>query len=607
MIEIKIDGKKVKTKKNKNLLQVCLDNGFEIPHFCYHENFECLKNYSKSKDQKSVCRLCLVKLKTNQEIKNQRVCDKIVTSCSIEPKEGMEVITEDEEIIKARKTILELLFADHAGLCAHCPKNLDCELQSLAIKYKIDQFRFSPNVSLLEDDEELEMIYEKMSRRKVDQKNPCIVRDTEKCIKCRRCIIACREAQSVGKYTTAERAHKSIVGTIYNDSLECTYCGQCTSVCPTAALVEKNQIVNFIRAVKDKKKKIVVQTAPSVRVALGEEFEMATGSLVTDKMVEALKKCGADVVFDTNFAADLTIMEESHELIERIHENKKPLPMFTSCCPGWVLFVEQHYPELIEHLSSCRSPQMMMAPLIKYYYSRQENLNPENIFSVSVMPCVAKKYEAIRLEFQRPNFSELDCVLTTRELARLIKLNKIDFKILEGQEFDPCLGLATSAGAIFGSSGGVMEAALRTAYHAITKKEAEKIEFTKVRGTTGIRTAKFKIGALDLRIKVVHGLGNARKVLDEMKKGNIDFDFLEVMACPNGCIGGGGQPVPTSPKIREQRMKAIYSQDETMKLRRSHENPLVKQLYKDFLIQPGSRKAEKFLHTRYYPYEYKLR
>ncbi|MBD3244805.1 MAG: hypothetical protein GF335_02315 [Candidatus Moranbacteria bacterium] len=602
MDKIIINQKKYSFKPGERVLDICRKNDIEIATLCDHQNFSDFYKQDKRYSGKAVCRICLIKVK-------RKGCEdfEILPSCVLEAQKDMEVVTEDKELARLRKTNLELLFADHAGLCSYCYKNNDCELQTLAQRHDIDEFKFTPLAREMNDQEELEMLWEKKSRRIIDNKNPAIMRDSQTCIKCRRCEKVCEFIQSVDAYAICDKGYRANAATEYNTPLECTYCGQCSSVCPTAAIVEKSAIKQFMEAVKDPKKTVIVQTAPSVRVSLGEEFGMLTGTIVTGKMVRALRECGSDVVFDTNLSADLTIMEEAAELIERIEKKEKPLPMFTSCCPAWILFLEQNYSEFLEHISTCRSPQMMMGSLIKNYYSQKSGIDPENIFSVSVMPCVCKKYEAQRPEFIKSSIGDVDCVLTTRELGKLIRQKNIDFENLQDSDFDPVLGLGSSAGAIFGATGGVMEAALRTAYYDLTKHNPENLVFKEVRGLSGMRNSKVKIGDLELRTKVVHGLGNARKVIEDMKKGDIDFDFLEVMACPGGCIGGGGQPVPTSPKIRKARTNSIYSQDETMKLRLSHENPQIKELYKNFLTQPGSRKAHKYLHTHYYPYKYKFK
>lgn len=600
MINITIDKKKYAVEEGERVIDVCRDAGIEIAKLCDHEDVRVDAGDNKEYSGKAVCRLCLVKARLKDEKEFS-----LVPSCVLNASEGLEVVSDDEEIARLRKVNLELLFADHAGLCAHCLRNGDCELQDMAIKYDIDEYRFVPRLSEITSAEELEILYDKMSRRMIDNENPSIARDSEKCIKCRRCVKICKNMQTVEAYSMVGRALETTSGTEYNTPLECTYCGQCTVVCPVAALTEKNNTGDFFRAVNDPHKQVVIQTAPSVRVTLGEEFGMPPGTIVTGKMVTALRECGADQVFDTNLGADLTIMEEAHELIERIKKKRKPLPQFTSCCPAWVLFVEQYYPEFIPNLSSCRSPHMMLGSLVKSYYAKQAKIDPQNIFTVSVMPCTCKKYESAREEFTSAGIRDVDLVITTRELGRIIKSKKLKLVDMEDGEFDSILGVGTSAGTIFGSSGGVTEAALRTAHYFITGKNAKKIEFSEVRGASGIRSASVTIGSACVRTKIVHGLGNARSVMEDLKRGKRDFDFLEVMACPNGCIGGGGQPTPVSPRIRMARARAVYDQDKFMSLRRSHENPIVKTIYDDFLVAPGSRKAERYLHTKYYPYHYK--
>lgn len=603
-VSVRINGKLHEVKEGERIIDLCRSSGLKIATLCDHEDIRRAVRESSDKEYsgKSTCRLCMVK----SRLKGQKEYS-FMPSCSLTASDNLEVITEDAEIANLRKTNLELLFADHAGLCAHCLRNMDCELQNLAIEYDIDEFRFVPRFAEISNTEELEILYEKMSRRVIDRENPAIARDSEKCIKCRRCVKVCRDMQSIESYAMMGHALALTAGTEYNTPLECTYCGQCSSVCPVAAITEKNDAGAFIRAVNDPEKRLIVQTAPAIRVTLGEEFDMPPGTIVTGKMISAIKESGADHVFDTNLAADLTIMEEATELIERIKKKKKPLPLFTSCCPAWVLFLEQHYPEFLPNLSTCRSPHMMMGSLVKNYYAKKEKIKPENIFLVSVMPCTSKKYEAERKEFNHGGIRDVDCVITTRELGRIIKGKKLRLAEMEDAEFDPVLGIGTSAGAIFGSSGGVTEAALRTAYFFLTGENADRLEFKEVRGTAALRVAEIKIGKLKLRTKVVHGLGNARRVMEDLKKGKCDFDFLEVMACPNGCIGGGGQPIPTNPRIRQARARAIYDQDKFMSLRMSHENPIVKHLYEEFLVSPGSRKAEHYLHTKYYPYKYRWR
>jgi len=621
-IKIIINGKEYAAKKGKLILDVCRKNDISVAALCHHSDFE--RNeisrraaQSDSLNQRmwgepctgtvqgeAVCRLCLVKVKLPKE-----KIYRFAPSCVLKAVPGMKIITSDAEIDRIRKTILELLFLEHAGLCASCYRNMNCELQALAIKYSIDEFRFVPRVAEMESEEALERLRDNLSRKVIDVKNPSIARDSSKCVECRRCIRACSEIQSVKAIGIRERGIRMGTGTEYNTPLECTYCGQCALHCPTAAIIEKSEAAAVIKALKDPDKIVIAQIAPSVRVTLGEEFGMLTGSVVTGKTVAALRKCGFDLVFDVDVGADLTVLEEATELIERIRQDNRenPLPMFTSCCPAWVLFCEQFYPEILPHLSSTRSPQMMMGSLIKTYYARNSKLNPENIVVVSVMPCTAKKYEITRPEFSRDGIRDVDHVLTVRELAHMIKNLNIPFAGLPDEDFDPPLGISTGAGVIFGATGGVAEAAVRTAYHYVTGKSLPQLEVREARGLKGIRETNFKLGDGKLAMALVNGLGNARKIAEMTLRGKSPYTFIEVMGCPGGCVGGGGQPYPVNDEVRSARTKSIYATDRHLPIRESHKNPVVQKIYRDFLYKPGSRKAEKLLHTKHYPFEYKLR
>ena len=432
------------------------------------------------------------------------------------------------------------------------------------------------------------------------------MRDFSKCVLCRRCVATCKKVQSIGAIDSAKRGFESCISTTYNCSLNdvnCTFCGQCIESCPTGALHEKENIDDVWEKLKDPECYVIVQTAPAVRVAIGEEFGMQIGSVATGKMIAALKKLGAYKVFDTNTGADFTIMEEATEFVKRFKENDN-LPMMTSCCPAWVRFVETEYPENIPHLSSCKSPHQMFGAVIKSYYAEKNNIDPNKIFVVSVMPCIAKKYERQRDEMNVNGISDVDIVITTRELARMIKQANIDFVNLEDEAFDSPMGEATGAGAIFGTTGGVMEAALRTGYELITGEELQKINFEEVRGEQGIKRATIKIGEKDVNVVVAHGLGNARKVSEEIRSGNVDYDFVEVMACPGGCVMGGGQPIKSSKTraeidVRQKRAEAIYSIDERSVVRKSHDNPILKQIYKEYIGEPGEHRAHELLHTEY--------
>jgi len=594
-INVKIDNQSFECSATDTILGFCQKNEIDIPFLCNHPDFE---------KSEAVCRLCLVKTRMSSNGDYR-----FSSSCSVKMQPGLEVITQDKDLHRIRKTILELLFLEHAGLCSHCYRNLNCELQSLAIHYSIDQFRFVPKAVSTSSEEALERLRDQMERRVIDKNNPSIVRDSAKCIECRRCIKACNEIQGVKALNTSKRGIKMGIGTENNAPLECTYCGQCVTHCPTGALTEKNNLPELIKLLKNKDKTLVVQVAPSVRVALGEEFGLIPGTMVTGKMVAALRQCGFNKVFDVNTGADITIVEEATELIERIKEGgpKNPLPLFTSCCPAWILFVEQFYPELLPHLSSTRSPQMMMSSLIRTYWANKNKLDPQKITLVSVMPCTAKKYEIERPEFQKNGLKEVDIVITTRELAHLIKALKIPFLELEPEEFDPAFGIGTGAAAIFGTSGGVAEAASRTAYSYLTGKSLPKLEIEEIRGLKGIKETTLQIGKISLRIAVVFGLKNARKIAESVIRGESKYDFIEVMACPGGCIGGGGQPIPQNNAIRKKRAGALLSFDKNLKLRESHKNPIVEKIYEEFLYEPKSRKAEKLLHTVHYPFPFSLR
>jgi iron-only hydrogenase group A len=579
-MQIKINNQSYQADPDDTIISVCKRNGVRLPTLCAHPDLL---------PSEGVCRMCLVE--TNQS-------NGLVSSCTQKISEGLEVLTETENVNKARKINLELLWADHAGKCATCRRNGRCELQNLAQEYEVDEFKFVPRRKELRSENELDLLKDNWSHVVVDEKNASIARDSQYCIECRRCVRICRDMQKVEAYGVNYRNSRTNVGTPHEIPLDCIFCGQCSAVCPTAAITEKDDIKKFEDALADPKKMVIVQTAPSVRFTFSEEFGMPPGTFWEQKLVASLKALGADKVFDTIIGADLTIVEEATELIKRV-KNKGVLPMFTSCCPSWVLYIEKYYPEFIPNLSSCKSPQQMLSPLIKTYYAQREKINPAQIVSVSIMPCTSKKYEAARAEMNSSGHQDVDIVLTIRELARLIRKNKIDPTKLKDDKFDPALGISTGAGMLFGSSGGVMEAALRTAVEKITGEELGRLDFEVVRGEEGIRCAEIEINGLKLRVAVAHEIRNAKKLLEDLKAGKVQYDFIEVMACPNGCIGGGGQPVPTSPEIRSARIKGIIARDKGMSLRKSHENPVVKKIYKEFLGKPGGEKAEEMLHTRY--------
>lgn len=574
------------------MLEVCRENDIFIPSLCFHKDLLPVEG---------VCRLCLVK--TNKH-------NGLLSSCGLKVQEGLEVFTQDEDINKARKYNLELLWADHAGKCAQCSRNGNCELQELAKEVGIDTNDFVPEFGDFEKEEQLKILKNSLKNRVVDDKNPSVYRDNQYCVECRRCIRACKNIQALGLYEMNHRSIESNVGTAGEEPLDCIYCGQCSVYCPTAAINEKENIEDLKRVLQDSKKLKVFQIAPSSRFTLGEEFGMEPGTPVEGKIITALRKMGADLIFDTTFAADLTIVEEANELLGRLRKKSKGeearLPMFTSCCPSWVLYVEKYRPDFIPYLSSCKSPQQMMGAMVKNYYAQKEKINRENIMAISVMPCTSKKYEARREEMGKDGNPDVDLVITTRELARLIKDQKFAFPDLEDGEFDKAMGIYSGAGIIFGSTGGVMEAGLRTAYEKLTCREMEKLDYEQVRGDAGIREAELtipKTGCLSreltVRVAVAHEINNAKKILDNIESGKSKYDFVEVMACPSGCLGGGGQPRPVDSEIRRKRREAIYKKDAGLPVRKSHENPAIEKVYQDYLGSPGSELAEELLHTNY--------
>lgn len=572
MVNLKIDGKNVVVPEGTTILDAAKQAGIDIPTLCF------LKEINEVGD----CRMCIVEVEGRKGF---------ATSCIQKVEEGMVVHTHTPNVLEARHTILDLIISNHSKDCLTCTRSGNCELQDLAIKFNV-----------------LDIDYKgERTEHKIDDKSPSIVRDFNKCILCRRCVATCKNVQNIGAIDCIERGFESCISTTYDHSLNdvnCTFCGQCIEACPTGALHEKENINDVWAKLKDPDTYVVVQTAPSVRVALGEEFKMEIGTNVTGKMVSALKRLGFDKVFDTNTGADFTIMEEATEFVKRFKENDN-LPMTTSCCPGWVRFAEMEYPENLSHLSSCKSPHQMFGAIIKSYYAEKNNIDPKNIYVVSVMPCIAKKFERQREEMKNEELDNVDAVLTTRELARMIKQANIDFVELEDSEFDDPMGEATGAGAIFGTTGGVMEAALRTAYETITGEELKKLDFEAVRGEEEIKKATVKIGDNEVKVAVAHGLANAQKIMEEIKSGKAEYQFVEIMACPGGCVMGGGQPIRTSKQrseydIRKLRADCLYDIDEKSTIRKSHENPTIKKLYKEFLEEPGSHKAHELLHTTYH-------
>lgn len=567
MINLTIDGRNIEVPEGTTILQAAAKLNIDIPTLCY------LKEINEIGD----CRMCLV------EVEGKRG---FATSCIQKVEEGMVVHTKTPEVLEARKTMLDLILSNHHQDCDNCVRKENCELQDL-----IKQF-----------DKEKTVYEGTKNTYEIDDKSPSIVRDPNKCILCRRCVSMCNKVQKIGAIGVTERGFNSCVSTAGHNSLNdvnCTFCGQCIEVCPTGALREKDSTQIVWDKINDKNTYVIVQTAPSVRVALGEEFGIPIGTNVEGKMVNALKQMGFDKVFDTNTGADFTIVEEGTEFIKRLQNNDN-LPMITSCCPGWVKYIEMNYPENIGHLSSCKSPHEMFGALLKTYYAKKEEIDPSKMFVVSVMPCIAKKYERQREEMKQ----DVDAVITTRELARMIKQAKIDFVNLEDAKFDDPMGEATGAAAIFGVTGGVMEAALRSVSEIVTGKPLDKISFEQVRGESGIKRAEIEIGDKKVKVAVAHGLANAQTIMEEIKSGKADYQFVEIMACPGGCITGGGQPIKNA-KIQEEvdihkkRAEAMYSIDEKSVIRKSHENPVLKQIYKEFLGEPNGELAHKLLHTHY--------
>lgn len=570
-VTLTIDGIEVKTKKGNTILQAAQEVGIDIPTLCF------LKEINEVGD----CRMCIVEVEGRKGF---------ATSCIQKAEEGMVVHTHTPEVLEARHIVLDLILSNHKIECLTCTRSGNCELQKLAEKFNVQKIEYPGE----------------MVKHEIDDKSPSIVRDFNKCILCRRCIATCKNVQEIGAIDCIERGFESCISTTYDNSLndvDCTFCGQCIESCPTGALHEKESINDVWVRLKDPETYVVVQTAPAVRVALGEEFGMPIGTNVKGKMVTALKRMGFNKVFDTNTGADLTIMEEANEFIERI-QNGGVLPMITSCSPGWVRFAEKNYGELLSHLSSCKSPHQMFGALIKSYFAEKYGIDKNKICIVSVMPCIAKKYECSREEMEVDGVRDVDYVLTTRELARMIKQANLDFTELEDSDFDEPMGEASGAGAIFGTTGGVMEAAIRTAIDTLEGKNVEQFEYKEVRGEKGIKETTLQIAGIDVKIAVVSGLANARRIMEQIKAGNSPYHFVEIMACPGGCVMGGGQPIKSSKvratvDVRKLRADALYSIDEKSVIRKSHENPVMKQLYEEFLEKPGSHVAHKYLHTEY--------
>jgi len=565
-VTLTIDGIKVIVPKGTTILDAAEKINIKIPRLCYHPDLPPI----------SACRLCVV------EIEGDRL---LRTSCSWKCQDGMNITTRSKTVRDSRLMALELLLSRHPMLCTECVRNGSCELQQVADQLGVREIRFDYNER----------------KGTIDMSSPAIIRDPSKCILCRRCVTTCELVQSVSAIGMEGRGYDVWVDTPFGKGINdaaCVACGQCIDRCPVGSLYEADHTQRVWAALDDPTKHVIVQTAPAVRASIGEEFGLAAGSLVTDKLVTALRMMGFDKVFDTDFTADLTIMEEGYELIGKIKNGDK-LPLLTSCSPGWINFIERFYPDLLDHVSSCKSPQQMFGALAKTYYAEKSGIDPKDIYSVSIMPCTAKKYECQRPEMNASGFQDVDAVLTTREAAVMMKQLGIHLPDLPEDEYDKPLGISTGAGVIFGNTGGVMEAALRTVYEVLTEKPLDNIEITAVRGMEGVRKAEIQIGDLKVRGAVANGLANARSLLEKISSGEEDYHFVEIMACPGGCIGGGGQPVPTSSEIRQKRMEAIYRADRGLKIRKSHENPAVLKLYEEFLGEPNSHKAHQLLHTHY--------
>ncbi|MCR5372186.1 MAG: [FeFe] hydrogenase, group A [Solobacterium sp.] len=574
-VHLKINNINVTAEAGDTVLEAARKNGVHIPTLCY------LKDINKS----GACRVCLV------EVKNART---LLSACTTPVSENMEVFTNSERAIEGRRTSVELILSNHNRECLSCKRNQNCELQKVAEELGIRENRF--------EGEHTPATYDDFSTG--------IVRDTSKCILCGRCIETCKKVQGLGILGFEHRGFQTIVSPIYNmsfNNVECMQCGQCVINCPVGALTEKEDLAPVIRALNDPTKKVIVQTAPAVRAALGEEFGLPIGTRVTGKMAAALRRCGFTRVYDTNFAADLTIMEEGSELLRRLN-NGGVLPMFTSCSPGWVRFLEFEYPDLLPNVSSAKSPHMMFGAIAKSYWAKNNNVDPKDVFVVSIMPCIAKKAEIVRPECNTTGLQDVDAVLTTRECARLIKMFGIDFNDLPDEGFDmDFMGEYTGAGVIFGASGGVMEAALRTVKQQLEGVKLEPVDFEACRGMAGVKEAEIELAGTKIWIAITSSMTAAKPLLDEVRAGTSKYTFIEVMGCPGGCINGGGQPiVPSKIKngklgmgYRELRMKTLYDEDTIKELRVSSDNPQIQQLYKDFLGEPGSELAEELLHTSY--------
>ena len=572
MINIKINGMPFSVEKNTTILDACHQFGIKIPTLCYLRDM----------NEIGACRMCVC------EVVGAR---SLVAACVFPiEREGTEIITNSPKVMEARKTTLQLILSNHDKKCLSCERSNNCELQTMCKEFGVDcEDRFAGENPVLP----------------IDTTTAHLVRNNNKCILCRRCIAACKE-QHVGVIGANNRGFDTVVGCAFDQDLAdvaCVSCGQCTVVCPTGALIVKDETDKVFEALADPDKYVVVQTAPAVRAALGEDFGMPIGTNVEGKMVAALRRLGFVKVFDTNFGADLTIMEEGTEFIDRV-KNGGVLPMITSCSPGWVKFCEHYYPDLLPNLSTCKSPQQMTGAMIKSYFAEKEGIDPKKIVSVSVMPCTAKKFEHKRNNEGRDGMQDVDIVITTRELADMIKKTGLQFTNLPDEQYDPAMGDFTGAAVIFGATGGVMEAALRTVADVLTGEDLKEIDYTDVRGTEGIKYAAYEVAGMPVKVAVASGLENASKILDDIRAGKADYQFVEIMCCPGGCVNGGGQPIqPASVRnfidIKAERAKVLYNEDANLPKRKSHDSPLIKKVYAEYLGEPGGHKAHELLHTTY--------
>ena len=585
MINVTIDYKPCSVEEGTSVLEACKQADIKIPTLCYLEKIQAI----------GACRVCLVEIEGIKDL---------VASCVMPVSEGMKIHTTNRRVREARKAVVELLLSEHEGDCQLCDRNEDCELQTMAHDLGIRELHYEG---------------EKAPRCR-DESTVALVRDSAKCISCRRCVSVCSAVQHVSALFPQSRGFKTTIGPAFGkglDTVTCVQCGQCSAVCPVGAISERDQTGEVWAALDNPDLTVVVQTAPAIRAALGECFGMPAGTLVTGKMTTALRRMGFDAVFDTDFSADLTIMEEGTELLTRLKKalvdgEEVALPMFTSCSPGWIQYMEYFYPDMLPNLSTCKSPQQMMGALVKTYYAEKLGKRADQLFMVSVMPCTAKKYEAARPEMNASGVQDVDVVLTTRELGKMITEAGIDFQALEDSEMDAPLGLGTGAADIFANTGGVMEAALRTAYEIVTGRELpfDNLHITPVAGLEGIKEASITIEdtlpewafleGVQAKVAVAHTLGHAENLIEKIRAGEVEYHFIEVMTCPGGCIGGGGQPRITTDEVRKARIQAIYAEDEGKNLRKSHDNPQVAQVYQEFLGSPLSHKSHKLLHTEYY-------